>query len=215
MQGVWPLRATSSQLHALRCTCAAQVIHTLRMRCVRPLQAAMCTCAHQIATPCTSPCAAVFRNDALVCPCRHFADGKNSGHGSCKTDISWLHSALGIKKSLFSDAVANYVIRFHLDGACYRSTQVCSTAVLSLPLQVHCFHCRLSERRTVDSDRQIVASLTEHRGGFATFMHSMAWNRVTAVHLCGTAQRRCSFIKTVTSPCSRDSSLRCNATCNT
>jgi hypothetical protein len=59
--------------------------------------------------------------------CKWFAGPENSGHGSCKTDISWLHSAVGFKKEFFEDPLANYVLRFHLNGACYRSTQVRST----------------------------------------------------------------------------------------
>jgi hypothetical protein len=56
--------------------------------------------------------------------CKWFAGKANSGHGSCKTDISWLLSAVGIRKEFFDDPVTNYVLRFHMNSACYRSTQV-------------------------------------------------------------------------------------------
>ena len=57
--------------------------------------------------------------------CRWFSSGTyNGGHGRCKTDVSWLLAAAGIKPSVFDDALANYIIRFHLNSACYRATQV-------------------------------------------------------------------------------------------
>jgi hypothetical protein len=59
--------------------------------------------------------------------CRWEAGPDNSGHGSCKTDISWLHSAVGISKGFFSNKLVNYIIRFHLFAACFRSTLVCFT----------------------------------------------------------------------------------------
>jgi hypothetical protein len=68
-----------------------------------------------------------FKSQGNAPLCKWFAGTANSGHGSCKTDISWLHSAVGIRKTFFSDPVANYVLRFHMNGACYRSTQVRST----------------------------------------------------------------------------------------
>jgi hypothetical protein len=55
--------------------------------------------------------------------CRWVDDRKNSGHGSCKTDISWLRSAVSLEKAFFDDALVNYILRFHLQQACYRSTQ--------------------------------------------------------------------------------------------
>jgi hypothetical protein len=55
--------------------------------------------------------------------CRWSPSSQNSGHGLCRTDVAWLHSAIGIEKSLFSDPVANYLLRFHLDGSCYRAAQ--------------------------------------------------------------------------------------------
>lgn len=58
--------------------------------------------------------------------CQWQAGPENEGMGTCKTDISWLHSAVGIKKEFFDDPVTNYIIRFHLNAACYRSTQVCA-----------------------------------------------------------------------------------------
>ena len=76
----------------------------------------------------------VWRNDVkpgVAGPtpvCRWEAGQANAGHGSCRTDIAWLHSAIGIERSLFSDVIANYVLRFHLHGACYRSTRVRSQA---------------------------------------------------------------------------------------
>jgi hypothetical protein len=56
--------------------------------------------------------------------------------GTCKTDVSWLHASVGLRKSLFEDAIANYILRFHLRGACYRSTQVrtqCPVCVVDWP----------------------------------------------------------------------------------
>ena len=53
-----------------------------------------------------------------------------SERGTCRTDISWLTAAANLKKSLFSDPVFNYILRFQLYGACYRSTQVRSAAGL-------------------------------------------------------------------------------------
>jgi hypothetical protein len=48
----------------------------------------------------------------------------NGGRGTCKTDVSWLHSAIGMTKDIFKDPLANYIFRFQVHGACYRSTQV-------------------------------------------------------------------------------------------
>jgi hypothetical protein len=56
--------------------------------------------------------------------CKWFASEENGGRGSCKTDLSWIHSALGFTREIFNDPVVNYILRFHLNGACYRSTQV-------------------------------------------------------------------------------------------
>ena len=56
--------------------------------------------------------------------CKWFDTIENNGRGVCKTDISWIHAAVGLSKSVFSDPVVNYILRFHLEGACYRSTQV-------------------------------------------------------------------------------------------
>lgn len=47
-----------------------------------------------------------------------------SDRGLCKTDISWITASANLKKSLFNDPVINYILRFQLYGACYRSTQV-------------------------------------------------------------------------------------------
>jgi hypothetical protein len=58
---------------------------------------------------------------------------------ACKTDISWLHSAISVKKSFFQDELVNYILRFHLPAACYRSTQ----ARLSAPA---CCPCRCTDR---------------------------------------------------------------------
>lgn len=44
--------------------------------------------------------------------------------GACKTDISWLLSSVGIYKELFDDDLANYYMRFHVFGLCYRFTEV-------------------------------------------------------------------------------------------
>jgi hypothetical protein len=57
--------------------------------------------------------------------CKFFPGTENGGRGSCKTDLSWIHSAAGLTKEVFSDPVVNYILRFHIEGACYRSTQVC------------------------------------------------------------------------------------------
>jgi hypothetical protein len=56
--------------------------------------------------------------------CKWRSSPRNNGAGDCRTDISWLHSAVGIEKSFFDDALANYFLRFHMQGACYRSSQV-------------------------------------------------------------------------------------------
>lgn len=56
--------------------------------------------------------------------CKWTSGSENGNHGSCRTDISWLHSAVGIDKQFFEDPVVNYILRYHLTGACYRSTQV-------------------------------------------------------------------------------------------
>ena len=47
-----------------------------------------------------------------------------SERGTCKTDISWITASAGFKKSAFDDTMINYILRFQLYGACYRSTQV-------------------------------------------------------------------------------------------
>ena len=67
--------------------------------------------------------------------CKWTAGSQNSGRGTCKTDISWLHSAVGIQKSFFNDDVVNYILRFHLPAACYRSTQVRSALLHTVELQ--------------------------------------------------------------------------------
>lgn len=61
---------------------------------------------------------------ANVSLCKWTNTVDNGGRGICQTDISWIHAAVGLAKSVFSDPVVNYILRFHLEGACYRSTQV-------------------------------------------------------------------------------------------
>ena len=52
------------------------------------------------------------------------ADAPPDDRGKCRTDISWITASANLKKSLFDDTVFNYILRFQLQGACYRSTQV-------------------------------------------------------------------------------------------
>lgn len=60
---------------------------------------------------------------------------ENNGRGTCRTDISWIHSSIGLSKKLLTDPVVNYFLRFYIEGACYRSTQVCpSSCYSSCPL---------------------------------------------------------------------------------
>lgn len=66
--------------------------------------------------------------------CKWFSGGE---HGSCKTDVSWLHAAVGIKKSFFQSALANYILRFHAYGACYRSTVVRRRPSACRPVPCH------------------------------------------------------------------------------
>jgi hypothetical protein len=56
--------------------------------------------------------------------CKWFPDSMNAGRGACKTDLSWLHAATGITRNVFEDPVVNYILRFFIHGACYRSTEV-------------------------------------------------------------------------------------------
>jgi len=56
--------------------------------------------------------------------CKWSAGNENNGRGKCQTDISWIHSSIGLSKGIFSDPVVNYLLRFYIEGACYRSTQV-------------------------------------------------------------------------------------------
>jgi hypothetical protein len=56
--------------------------------------------------------------------CKWVSNSNNGGNGDCRTDVSWLHAAVGLKKAFFSDPLANYILRFHMQGACYRSSQV-------------------------------------------------------------------------------------------
>jgi hypothetical protein len=59
--------------------------------------------------------------------CKWFAPPPGSppsARGQCKTDISWITASAQLNKSLFNDAMFNYLLRFQLFGACYRSTQV-------------------------------------------------------------------------------------------
>ena len=53
------------------------------------------------------------------------AGSQPGARGTCKTDISWIISSANIRKSLFDSQMMNYILRFQLYGACYRSTQVC------------------------------------------------------------------------------------------
>lgn len=64
--------------------------------------------------------------------CKWVNTAENGGRGVCQTDISWIHAAVGLAKSVFSDQVVNYILRFHLEGACYRSTQVRHPGVQTL-----------------------------------------------------------------------------------
>jgi hypothetical protein len=67
----------------------------------------------------------VFPGETAVKPlCKWRESSRNNGAGDCRTDVSWLHSAVGIDKTFFDDALANYILRFHMQGACYRSSQV-------------------------------------------------------------------------------------------
>jgi hypothetical protein len=43
--------------------------------------------------------------------CKWFPTADNGGRGSCKTDVSWIHSAVGLSKSVFADPVVNYILR--------------------------------------------------------------------------------------------------------
>jgi hypothetical protein len=66
-----------------------------------------------------------YTNGSTVC--KWFAPPVGSpptNRGTCKTDISWITASAGLKKSVFDDPVVNYILRFQLQGACYRSTQV-------------------------------------------------------------------------------------------
>jgi hypothetical protein len=56
--------------------------------------------------------------------CKWTEHTDNNGKGRCRTDISWLHSAIGVDKKFFNNKLINYIIRFHLFGACYRTTVV-------------------------------------------------------------------------------------------
>lgn len=65
---------------------------------------------------------------ASICKWEAPAAGDPAGsRGTCKTDISWITASAGFKKSAFNDPVLNYILRFQLYGACYRSTQVWNT----------------------------------------------------------------------------------------
>jgi hypothetical protein len=57
-------------------------------------------------------------------PLCKYAPDPAGGRGTCKTDVSWLHSAIGMTKTLFTDPLALYIMKFQVHGACYRSTQV-------------------------------------------------------------------------------------------
>jgi hypothetical protein len=46
-----------------------------------------------------------------------------AARGSCRTDISWITASANLKDSIFDDPVFNYILRYQLYGACYRSTQ--------------------------------------------------------------------------------------------
>jgi hypothetical protein len=52
-------------------------------------------------------------------------------NNKCKTDISWLISAQGMRKSSFQDNMVNYILRYHLMGACYKSqvVRICTSFI--------------------------------------------------------------------------------------
>lgn len=53
--------------------------------------------------------------------CKWSASQENAGRGSCKTDVSWIHSAVGLSKAVFDDPVVNYILRCVLSlDCCYR-----------------------------------------------------------------------------------------------
>lgn len=43
--------------------------------------------------------------------CKWTNSTDNAGRGSCKTDVSWIHSAVGLSKAVFDDPVVNYILR--------------------------------------------------------------------------------------------------------
>lgn len=64
------------------------------------------------------------QQQASLCKWSPPAAGSQPGaRGTCKTDISWIISSANIRKTLFDSQMMNYILRFQLYGACYRSTQ--------------------------------------------------------------------------------------------
>lgn len=69
--------------------------------------------------------------------CKWSAPSGNSqpgDRGSCKTDISWMIASANLRSSLFDDPAFNYILRFQLYGACYRSTQARLSSLHTLVL---------------------------------------------------------------------------------
>jgi hypothetical protein len=60
--------------------------------------------------------------------CKWFPPADGIGRGTCKTDVSWIHSALGLSKALFDDPVVNYILRCGPGAAGYKFC--CCTACL-------------------------------------------------------------------------------------
>lgn len=46
-----------------------------------------------------------------------------AARGRCLTDISYLTASVGMAKRLFSDAAANYIMRFHMRSVCFENEQ--------------------------------------------------------------------------------------------
>lgn len=59
--------------------------------------------------------------------CKWFPAADNVGRGSCKTDVSWIHAAVGLSKAVFDDPVVNYILRC----ACESCSQVHRSLSLS------------------------------------------------------------------------------------
>ena len=49
--------------------------------------------------------------------CKWTESADNAGRGSCQTDVSWIHSAVGLSKAVFDDPVVNYILRCALSSS--------------------------------------------------------------------------------------------------